>query len=347
MRIYVSYIACKHTTCDFHPLTNLKVKNIETPKGGYIGISRLDPILGYVPKEGFDAQVLGDGWPNINVKINHDGLRSNGNKLSKQDFQILAVGDSFVFGDQVNNEETWPACLEKQMGVNVSNGGVFGYGAAQSLLRAQLLLKQNPYNTVILAIYLNDDIGRDQLSYRFGFPKPALIYKNDGIIWSSVPDAYAHGTKYNPSNRQWPGVALIYENSILFGRLVDYWYQGTPPEFFENRLTLKHPQAASQQDIIRWTLTQLTQLPVARKMLLLQYPSDLDNSGVAKERVEILKVAKELSIEVVDSFDELHRYPADQLWSGHHTSFGNQVICNLIQNELRKNLLFKLKYSYP
>ena len=82
-------------------------------------------------------------------------------------------------------------------------------------------------------------------------------------------------------------------------------------------------------------------------MLLLQYPSDLDNSGVAKERVEILKVAKELSIEVVDSFDELHRYPADQLWSGHHTSFGNQVICNLIQNELRKNLLFKLKYSYP
>ena len=51
--------------------------------------------------------------------------------------RILIVGDSFAFGDQVSNNQTLPSCIERKLKVKTDNGGVGGYGAAQSILRAK------------------------------------------------------------------------------------------------------------------------------------------------------------------------------------------------------------------
>ena len=52
---------------------------------------------------------------------------------------ILAVGDSFTFGDEVNDGQTWPAQLQLLTGRRVLNGGVSGYGFDQIVLRAEQL----------------------------------------------------------------------------------------------------------------------------------------------------------------------------------------------------------------
>ena len=47
------------------------------------------------------------------LTVNKNGFRGNGNHIKfKNSLKILAVGDSFTFGYQVGDQETWPACVE-------------------------------------------------------------------------------------------------------------------------------------------------------------------------------------------------------------------------------------------
>lgn len=74
------------------------------------------------------------------VSIDQHGFRRhvNDNHVSARSGELmLAVGDSFTFGDQVKNSDTWPACIARQIPLDFWNGGVFGYGPAQSILRAE------------------------------------------------------------------------------------------------------------------------------------------------------------------------------------------------------------------
>ena len=52
---------------------------------------------------------------------------------------ILALGDSYTYGEEVNNGETWPSILQALTGRKVLNAGVAGYGFDQIVLRAGLL----------------------------------------------------------------------------------------------------------------------------------------------------------------------------------------------------------------
>jgi len=96
---------------------------------------------------------------------------------------VLVVGDSFTFGEQVSDNETWPACLERKLGRGVDNGGVSGYGTAQALRRASLKLAEKSYTTLVLSTLVDPvdgDFGRDILSFHNGFPKPAVIHGKNG-----------------------------------------------------------------------------------------------------------------------------------------------------------------------
>jgi hypothetical protein len=48
---------------------------------------------------------------------------------------MAAFGDSHTFGDEVRDQETWPEALAAELGADVYNFGVGGYGPDQALLR--------------------------------------------------------------------------------------------------------------------------------------------------------------------------------------------------------------------
>ena len=173
------------------------------------------------------------------------------------------------------------------------------------------------------------DFQRDRLSYCYGFPKPAVIHTKNGIELSAVPDPNAQGTKFNPSS-----VSLAYERSEMFAVTIDrffplYNYSG-------ERLTVVHPNAANEHEIIDWDLRQFSSFPVKNKLLLLQYgsPDTTNIEELAKERRLVLRTASELSLKVIDPITVLRNYKKSDLWfmsiGGHHTPLGNEVICSYL-----------------
>jgi len=262
----------KFEECDLSHITGLKIQDIG--RATYIGISRYDELLGYVPREGFSGTINAPGWIswiNAKVTIRKDGFRSNGSEVAPPLADVLAVGDSFTFGDQVSDNETWPACLERKLGRGVDNGGVFGYGAAQALRRASLKEAEKTYSTLVLSILVGIDFARDRLLYHFGFPKPALIHTENGIAWSAVPNPNVPGTKYNPSHKF---LSLAYERSELFAAMVDRFFPGF---ILGDRLATVHPNAANENEIVDWTLRTLSSFKIKNKMLLLQYAEPRHN----------------------------------------------------------------------
>lgn len=90
----------------------------------------LDPVLGWTYRPGYTSAI---------DSINGRGLRSAREFATERTpgvRRVAAFGDSFVFGIEVANGETWAAALERHAGdVEVLNYGVGGYGSDQAFLR--------------------------------------------------------------------------------------------------------------------------------------------------------------------------------------------------------------------
>ena len=116
---------------------------------------RYDARLGWAPRAGYVGPADGSY-----VTITPDGWRSNG--LSSP---VLAVGDSFTFGADVLDSETWPAQLERLIGRSVVNAGVSGYGLDQAVLRAEELIPRVQPSLLVVA-FIPDDVERCGLRER-------------------------------------------------------------------------------------------------------------------------------------------------------------------------------------
>lgn len=98
---------------------------------------------------------------------------------------IAAFGDSFTFGDEVGDSETWEARLAKRLGSDVLNYGVGGYGIDQALLRYEAYLPSAPRRHVILA-FISENINRNVNVYRkFYYPKTAATFTKPRFVMSA------------------------------------------------------------------------------------------------------------------------------------------------------------------
>ena len=62
-----------------------------------------DPLLGYVPRPNYAAK---------GISFDDAGFRRTGEvPATADDHPILAVGDSYTYGDEVSDREAWPAHL--------------------------------------------------------------------------------------------------------------------------------------------------------------------------------------------------------------------------------------------
>lgn len=137
-----------------------------------------DAELGWVPNQG--------AWPD-EITILEDGIRSNGStEVPDTTEPIFAVGDSYTWGSQVSDRETWPALLEKFSGRRVTNGGTPGYGIDQAFLRARRILSRYRFSTVIFS-FIPEDIRRCQMSVMFSDGKPYFDFKDGRLTLENVP----------------------------------------------------------------------------------------------------------------------------------------------------------------
>jgi hypothetical protein len=338
LRILWTGYKCIKSECDFARLTEMKVyDNRDGTAEKNIGLSEYSDLLGYQPKAGFSGKIV--EWDNKYLSINEKGYRSNGNTDSKiekgRQNKILVVGDSFAFGSQVGDNETWPSCVELKTKRLTLNAGVFGYGSAQAVRRAQVIQKNEIANTVILSILIGSDFQRDQLQFRDGFPRPAVIIKDRVVSYADVPSIESVGTKWYPKDVT--NLVWMTEYSMLGAKLV--FALGIDPSGM--RRYEKHPDAATLDQIIEFTLTEFSKIGAENKFVLLQY----SETEVAEPSSDLLKIkdqtilfAKKKNIKVIDTSDELKRRrnsSKEPIWYGHHTPYGNSLVCNEILQHLR------------
>jgi hypothetical protein len=321
--------SCLSKQCDYSywALGNKFHRNVD------IGISRQDAVLGHVPNDG---EYFVD-WPGLSpskVTI-RQGVRVNASFEPPADREpTLAVGDSFTFGDEVSDNETWPACLERQWHTRVVNGGVFGYGAAQAVLRAQRMEHQQKYDRVIWSILIGHDFERDSLVARSSAPRPAVIADASGVRYASIEDAQR---VLEQTTRH--GIAKYAHLFGYFYLTKMAWHHLSPHLLpagasYDGRWTVRHPHAASRPQLMTFAFDQFAALEAPQKYVLIQYPKESVTVLERKQATEvetIRRLAAQRNILVVDSLPVLRAEPdRETLYRRHHTPVGNWIVCRSI-----------------
>ncbi|MEO6201827.1 MAG: hypothetical protein ABIU05_03615 [Nitrospirales bacterium] len=330
-RAYFTLKTCLSGECDEFLFTRFNLFN----ENKMIGLSTTDPLLGYKPNPGFSAIIHHPpGWDQVYVSIDQHGFRRHvdDNHVSEHSGErLLAVGDSFTFGDQVKNSDTWPACIAQQTRLDVWNGGVFGYGAAQAVLRAeQTIANHGPFDIIIWSITVASDFKRDQLRVRSNFPKPHIASVEGETMM--VPTGY-----FDPS----PDFMWLLGYSVILHEHLLPIIQKEGDFFYDGRYKVRGERAAEIEDIIDFSMQSFAGINgTKKKSILLQYDpwifSERDLERINEERKLIVKYGEKYNIVIIDSFDQVYvPEKRDELWFGykdfgHHTPYGNKAVCDVV-----------------
>ena len=138
-----------------------------------------DSELGFVTRPGF----AGEG-----VTYDRHGHRltpaPGGATLAEP--PVLAVGDSYAHGDEVNDAETWVALLQPLIGRRTVNAGVSGYGLDQIVLRAEKEVRALKPAALVL-VFIAEDLRRSEMSRVWGAEKPYFEPADGTLTLRNVP----------------------------------------------------------------------------------------------------------------------------------------------------------------
>jgi hypothetical protein len=147
-------------------------------------IDRHDPILGWTLLEGLRGVDVAGGRVHSN-SAGMRGLREYPLERSRAP-RVVVLGDSFSFGECVEDDESFPARLEQRIAPGeVLNLAVHGYGHDQQLLRLQRQGLAYRPDAVLLGFF-NADVDRNQLSFR-DYAKPRFRLRGDQLVLVGVP----------------------------------------------------------------------------------------------------------------------------------------------------------------
>jgi len=305
---------------------------LESRKRWHMEISQYDKDLGYTPVKNLIKVINAPGWDNVRLTTDEHGSRNSLNNQRSLP-NVLTVGDSYTWGDQVNDKDTWQSCLNSKIDThNFINAGVFGYGTSQSVLRAKTLFNIYKPEKIIIQILVGHDLKRDQMDIRSGFVKPYFTTssRNNALLNKPIKKDTPN-TKYGPPDYSFFDL-LIANISLLQITPFEKYYIMTIDKLNGN-LSRKAKYPASVASIMNWSAKQSLNLNAEVICLLLYHWKY--NKYVAKVRFIITKTLDKLNIDYIDTFDSLHgansKYLANRFWArGHHTPLGNQIVYNVI-----------------
>ena len=277
------------------------------------------PLLGWIPSPGR----YGIDWTS---NVDASGLRSNGRSISSTSRPVLTVGDSFTFGDEVEDSETWAAHLEKVLNRRVLNAGVGAYGIDQAVLRAELLLDEYNPDVVILA-FISDDINRTELSY-YPFSrgwKPYFELANGSLIPRNVPVPDNLAPRRFQSLRGILGYSLL-ANAVL-RRTAQRWWQDRPAigRVHNHGETVSVELIARLDSVAKTRGGQFIAVALATNGRI----------GTNVRLPNVIRRAREKGIKVLDLSTETLKLPADQLQNlfrpgGHYAPSMNHWVADRI-----------------
>ena len=257
--------------------------------------AEFDPVLGWTLKPNFVSSV--------HNTLDH-GIRVNGKETAIRTGQILAVGDSFTEGWEVEDDDSWPAYLELMNGSPVVNGGVGGYGTDQIILRTEQLLPIVKPRTLIVG-FLNFDLYRT--AHRsFGASKPWFTVEK-GELRYHAPDPPEAKREPTP----WTRVSTVVRDGLAYFAVVDfilargaqgYWYGNANAEYIK----VDNDPVQVTCLLLERLKKQTDQMNI-RTLLFMQYyaPVIMNGERPPEDTRQVMACAAKLGIEIVDHFASL------------------------------------------
>jgi len=284
------------------------------------------PLLGYVPRAGFASR---DNRWRTAVSIDADGMRRNGDGPPPAgDRFVAAVGDSFTFGDQVDDDASWPAQLEQVLGQPVKNGGVFGYSLAQAVLRAEAMLARFPTSTLVVS-FIADDLTRCEFAKRYT-PVPWFEPRGDELVLHEPP---APGEEVVDPSKRWKDLlgysALL--DAVLANTVSNWWFAN------EKQVFAPGLQGRGKEIGIK-LVERIDAVCRARGVRLLLV---LQGDTPVPDATEVLRHAAARGIETLDLVERYRAAQAedagvhDRWFAGHMTRAGNRWVAEQIAAVLR------------
>jgi hypothetical protein len=96
------------------------------------------------------------------------------------------VGYSFTYGEEVDDNQSWPADLETLNGMPVINAAAGAWGTDQIVLRAEAMIDVAHPKILILG-FMWHDIGRAEYHINFGSQKPYFTVEAGELALHNVP----------------------------------------------------------------------------------------------------------------------------------------------------------------
>lgn len=285
-----------------------------------------DPVLGFVPKPGF-----------VSAKATHDaeGFRVIPNDPGGRQAPILTTGDSFAYGDEVGDGETWPAYLQELARRRVINAGVPAYGLDQIVLRTERLAS-SMRPAIIVMSFIADDVHRIEMSRLWGHEKSYLELVGTALELRRVPVPAnpAPGSKVSLWHRVlgWSYLLRTIENRVVAD---PFSWVG------DNERAL--PRGTGEQ-LVCPLMRRLVAVGIPT-LVVAQYDPNvwLDKRfGERERRLSrlVLQCATQAGLASLDTFQDVDRvvqaHGLSSLYGGtlHHTADGNRLIAEAIWSEL-------------
>jgi len=212
----VAVVICEFLYRSINPVANVYAL---TPTPDPYDFYSYDPRLGWANKPGVTG-VFKRAEFSYTASINDVGLRQKAVAKEKAagTFRIVALGDSFLWGIGVSDNERVSEVLERKFnGVEVLNLGVSGYGPIQYSLMTEKVLGLRP-DLVIILFCLSNDFADNVLFQRYGYYKPyAELDEGRGIVIKGLPppDVKKFGFATSQGNKLWGSRLLADVGTML------------------------------------------------------------------------------------------------------------------------------------
>jgi hypothetical protein len=309
-----------------------------------------DDVLGWTQKSNKTSY-----FKTTRVQINSKGLRDEETPYQKPEgeFRVLFLGDSQLFGDGVEADETFVSLLETELNsVQAINAGVIGYGTDQQLL----FLKREgiKYSPDLVIVAMNAYDFQDNISetIRSGYSKPVFKIKGDELLLTNVP--VPQFDIVERINRQLNDMSyLYYFASVGFGSIVNRSTEGEGRGYDPDSILLKGSQMEDALAVTKRILKEIAQegrkVNAPTVVVCLPYQMDFGSVPNYKQTIDTLcqgldAYSKANDFLFMDIRSELapHYQPSIYRDTMHFSAEGHQIVAGiLLKNLIGLNLIPK------
>lgn len=309
------------------------------PEKDFNKVTRLpmevDAALGWKPKPGY-APFSGT------FLTGEFGIRMNGDEIVEPARgAILAVGDSFAAGSEVDNHETWPAQLERLVKIPVLNAACGAWGVDQIVLRVEQLAPTLKPALVVVGI-LDQDVLRNNYRIFGGGYKPYYVIEGGQLRLQGTPVPSLQGAR-----TELGAVKAVLGHSYALDWAVRQL--GLMPRWVDDaqRYDKVHEKGPEIAGLLMHRLAELGKQHGFKTLMMMQYGGgQIMSSPTRPDIVEpAFKAAAAAQLPAIDLYPVLRAQVPDSINSlyvmhdngklhGHMSATGNRLVARTIHERL-------------